>query len=298
MSPSRTLLPALAAAFTAAVTTPLATASFAADNTASYAVDTEVRLTTDQRTRGISDSLTKPAARLGIQAAHESGLVAIAECASVSKKQFLDGNGLGVTLAGGYRFGDPDAWHFGVGLATEMFPDAKFEAPHGFDMATGELTDFRRTNYNSSFAVLEVGYGALEGRILHVVSKTYRGADTGGVCGTMLALMPDPTEALACYGRGDHGSRGSWLLDLNYTFNVAPATTLTLHGGYQRIAHFEEANFADLRIGITHKRWGFEWNADVVATDTKVRELYLAQDGDKLRATDGNKLVLSLARKF
>jgi len=285
-------------AFAALLAGAFATISFAADKTASYAIDTEVKLTTDQRTRGISDSLNKPAVKLSVQAAHESGLVAIAELASVSRKQFLDGSGVGVTLAGGYRFGDPEAWHFGLGLATEMFPGAKFEAPHGFDMSIGTPTDFRATNYNSSFAVIEIGYGAIEGRLLNVISKTYRGADTGGVCGTMLALMPDPTQALECYGRGDHGSRGTWLLDLDYKLNLTPATTLTLHGGYQRITNFKEANFTDLRIGIAHKHWGFEWAADWVTTNTKVRELYLAQDGDTLRATDGNKLVLSVSRKF
>ena len=31
-----------------------------------------------------------------------------------------------MTLAGGYRFGDPEGWHFGVGLATELFPGAQF----------------------------------------------------------------------------------------------------------------------------------------------------------------------------
>jgi len=233
-----------------------------------------------------------------VQAAHETGLIALAEFSTVSRKQFLDGDGLGVTLAGGYRFGDPEAWHFGVGLATEMFPRAKFDAPHGFDFGVGAPTDFRSTNYNSSFAVLEIGYGAIEGRILNVISKTYRGADTGGVCGTMLALMPDPTQALECYARGDHGSRGSWLLDLDYKFSITPATTLNLHGGYQRIAHFKEADFSDLRVGLTHKHWGFEWSADWVATHTRVRELYLALDGDKLKATDDSKLVVSVSRRF
>jgi hypothetical protein len=203
-----------------------------------------------------------------------------------------------VTLAGGYRFGDPEGWHFGAGLATELFPGAKFDAPRGFDMATGTPTDFQTTRYDSTFAVAEIGYGALEGRILNVISKTYRGADTGGVCGTMLALMPDPTKALDCYARGDHGSRGSWLFDLDYKVGLTPTTTLNLHAGYQKIANFKEANFSDYRIGVTHKRWGFEWNADWVTTNTRVRELYLAQDGDTLRATDGNKFVVSVSRRF
>jgi len=277
----------------------LAGAAHAADpGIASYTVDTSVTLLSDLRTRGISDSLGKPALKLSVLAAHESGLVALAELATVSRKQFLDGDGLGVTLAGGYRFGDPEKWHFGLGLATEFFPGAKFDAPHGFDFVNFVPTDFRSTNYNSAFAVIEVGWGAIEGRILNVLSKTYRGADTGGVCGSMLAYMPDPTQALDCYARGDHGSRGTWLLDLDYKYPITPATTLNLHAGYQKVANFSEANFADWRIGVTHKHWGFEWNADWVATDTKVRELYLTPDGNDLHRIDNAKLVVSVAKHF
>ena len=149
-----------------------------AAETASLAVGTELRLSTDQRTRGISDSLNRPSVKLSVQAAHESGLIGIVEFSSVSKKQFLEGAGVGVTLAGGYRFGDPEGWHFGAGLAAELFPGAKFDAPHGFDFTTGTPADFRSTKYDSSFALAEIGYGALEGRFLNVLSKTYRGADT------------------------------------------------------------------------------------------------------------------------
>ena len=269
-----------------------------AQDFASYAVTTDVKLTTDQRTRGISDSLNGPGAKLSVQLAHESGLVGLAEFATVSKKQFLDGAGLAVTLAGGYRFGNPDGWHYGLGLAAEMFPGAKFQAPHGFDMETGTPTDIRSTRYDSAFAVLEIGYGALEGRIMNVISKTYRGIDTGGVCGTMLSLMPDPARALECYGRGDHNSRGSWLFDLGYKHALTPTTTLNLHAGYQRIANFKEANFSDYSVGITHKHWGFNWTAEWVTTRTRVRELYVAMDGDRPRATDGNRFVLSVSRSF
>ena len=266
--------------------------------TASYAVDVEVKLSSDQRTRGVSDSLNRPGAKLSVQAAHESGFIGLLELATVSKKQFLDGRGVGVTVAGGYRFGDPEGWHYGAGLAAERFPSASFEAPHGFDLATFTPTDFRRTTYNSAFAVLEVGYGATEGRVLNVISKTYRGADTGGVCGTLLSLEADPTRGLECYARGDHDSRGSWLFDLDHTVQLDPATTLKLHAGYQKIRHFEEANFSDYRIGLTHTRWSFQWTVEWMTTHTRARALYLAQDGDTWKSTDDNRFVVSVSRKF
>lgn len=275
-------------------------AAHAADvEMSSYAIETEAKFVTDQRTRGISDSFNRPGAKLSVQAVHESGLLGLLEFATVSKRQFSEAAGVGITAAGGYRFGDPEAWHFGAGLAGEFFPGAKFEAPHGFDFSTFSPTELRRTKYDTAFAVFEVGYGPLEFRAMNVISKNYRGISTGGVCGTMLALMADPTAGLSCYARGDHGARGSWLFDLDYKVQLDPATTVTLHAGYQKIANFSEANFADYRVGIVHKRWGFDWGADWMTTRTRVRELYLAADSaGNLRATDGSKLVLSVARRF
>jgi hypothetical protein len=273
-------------------------ASAAEEETASFAVDTTVKISSDQRTRGMSDSLNDPGAKLSVEVAHKSGLIGLFEVSSVSKTEFTDSDGMDLTIAGGYRFGDPDRWHFGLGLAGEIFPGAGFVAPHAIDMDTGMPADFTRTSYNSMFAVLEIGYGPLEGRVLNVLSRTYRGADTGGVCGQMLATMSDPTRALQCYARGDQNSRGSWLFDLDYKYNLTPTTTLNLHGGYQSIKHFSEANFADFSVGVTHRRWGFDWSAYFMATRVAMRELYLVQDGGSLRRTDINKVVLSVSRRF
>lgn len=269
-----------------------------AQQTASYAVTTDLKFSTDQRTRGISDSLNRPGAKLSIQAVHESGFLGLAELSTASKKQFLNGGGSALTLAAGYRVGDPDGWHYGIGAAAEVFPGAKFEAPHGFDFNTGTVTDWRSSKYDSTFALIEIGYGALEARILNSLSKNYRGANTGSVCGTMLALMPDPSAALECYARGDRGSRGSWLYDVGYKHSLSPTTTLNLHAGYQKIANFNEANFSDYSVGIAHKRWGFNWSAEWFTTRTKVRELYVVSDGAQTRATDNNRFVVSVSRSF
>ena len=269
-----------------------------ADETASYALDVEAKLHSDIRNRGISDTLLKPGARLSVQLAHESGVIGLFELASSSKKQFAGGHGYSLLLAGGYRFGDPDGWHFGVGAASELFPGAGFDAPHGIDLATFEPTDWRHTKYDSQFAVLEAGYGALEARALNVLSRTYRGADTGGVCAALGQFSADPTAALECFARGEHNSRGSWLFDLNYKRTLAPNTTLNLHAGYQHVRHFKEATLSDYAVGISHRRWGVDFTAEWIATHARARELYIAQDGDRLRATDNNKVVLTVARKF
>lgn len=305
----RKFIPALMAMFAALSATHSALAQ--EHQTATYQLDTTVTLLSDQRTRGVSDSLMEPAVKLDIQLAHESGFVAFAEVVSASQKTFTNSAGYSMTLAGGYRFGDPEAWHYGVGLATEIFPGAQFDAPHQVAADDGSVTgipgfplpfDNRNTNYDTSFGVLEIGYGALEGRVLSVLSKTYRAANTGGVCGQMLAFAAstggDLTNALACYARGDQNSRGTLLFDLDYKIPVAPATTLTLHAGYQKVANFSDADFADYRVSLTRKQWGFDWTADFVTTRTKTPELYMVQDGNNWRRIDDNKVVLSVSRRF
>nr|WP_297525727.1 TorF family putative porin [uncultured Roseateles sp.] len=266
--------------------------------TATMAVDTEVKLLSDLRNRGVSDSGRKPSLQLGVQIAHESGFIGLAQLSTVSRKAFTDGDGLNLLLGTGYRFGDPDGWHFGLGLAKEFFPGAKFDAPHGIDMEAGVPVDFRRTRYDTAYAVLEIGWGKLEGRILNVLSRTYRGADTGGVCGQILVAGVDPTPALECYGRGDNNSRGSMLYELAYRHPLTPTTTLNLHAGTQKIRHFKEADFSDYSIGVTHQRWGLSFTAEWVATRTHRPELFMIPDGDGWKRQDNNTLVVSVSRKF
>ena len=281
------------------VCAPLANAAQQEDSgMASYAVDVTARAASDMRTRGVSDSLNRPGAKVTVQLAHESGFVALAEFSTVSKKQFMDGDGASALLAGGYRWGDPEAWHFGLGYAAELFPSAQFKAPQGFDFQTFTPVNERTTNYNSQFAVLEAGYGGLEGRVAQVLSKTYRGANTGGVCGTMLQYASDPTNALKCYARGEENSRGSMLFDLDYKYQVLRNTTVKLHAGHQYIANFSEAAMTDYGVGVVQHQWGFDWGLDFVSPHTKARELYLAQDGEHTRVTDENQWVFSVSRTY
>lgn len=293
MPTPRTILTKLFIASTA-----LGNIAHATEDTTSIAVDTRIKLSTDIRSRGTSDSLLQPGVRFNANVAHESGWVGFMDLATASKKQFLGSNGLSAVVGTGWRTGDPDGWHFGLGAATEFFPGARFEAPHSIDLESFTPTNVKKTNYNSSFAVLEAGYGALEFRAMNQLSKTYRGLNTGGVCGTLMVFNPDPMVGINCFGRGDKNSRGSWLFDMDYKIPLSPQTSLNLHAGIQRIKNFREANMEDYAIALTHKRWGFEFTAEWLVTRTQARELYLYQDGNRLRAVDNNKLVLTVAHKF
>ena len=276
----------------------VASAAQADDEIASYSLDVTAKLASDIRNRGTSDSLNGPGAKVSFTLAHESGLIGLVELTTVSDKQYLNSDKYNALVAGGYRFGDPDAGHYGVGVAAEFFPGGKYQAPSHFDFENFVPTDVRTTNYDGQFAFVELGYGALEARIATVISKTYRGTNTSGVCGTMLQYMSDPTDALKCYARGDHNSRGSMLYDLDYKYAIGTATTLKLHAGYQQIKNFSEASFYDYGVGVVHQYLGFDWGLDWVSPRTRVRELFIAQDGDHQRPTDEIKWVFSVSRVF
>src|ERR1043165_3855586 len=70
---------------------------------ATMAIDTEVKLLSDLRNRGVSDSGRKPSLQLGVQLAHESGVIGLAQLSTVSKKAFTDGDGVNLLLGTGYR---------------------------------------------------------------------------------------------------------------------------------------------------------------------------------------------------
>ena len=265
---------------------------------ASTAVGVEVKLLSDLRSRGVSDSGRKPAAQLSLQLAHESGIVGLAQLSTVSKKTFANGDGVNLLLAAGYRFGDPEGWHYGVGLASEFYPGASFVAPHRINPATGEASDFRRTRYNTSYAMVDIGWGGLEGRIMTVISGNLRGANTGGVCGQTLVAAANPTAGLACYARGDHDSRGTMLYDIGYRYDLTPTTTIKLHAGTQIVRHFKEANLTDYSIGIVHQRWGFEWSAEWMGTKVRQAEVFKIADGNGWKAQNDRRLVFTVSRKF
>lgn len=271
----------------------------AAPEIASYSLEINAVATTDHRTRGVSDSFMKPSMQLSFTLAHESGLVGLLQLDTVSKRLFPEGNGLGITAGGGYRWGDPDSWHYGLGLATERFPGAKLPlTPTVIDFATGEPGGFRGGDFNSNFIVAELGWKLLELRYLHVISKTYRGAHTGTVCGILVA-QADPTAGVDCYLRGPADSRGTQLIEAELKIPLNPQTQLLLHAGYQKMKHFREADMPDWRIGVTHKRWGMDFTLEALGARIRERALNEAARADgSMKSMDWAGLAFSVGHKF
>ncbi|MDE2429510.1 MAG: hypothetical protein KGM99_12320 [Burkholderiales bacterium] len=270
----------------------------------SYSLDVEAKLLSDRKNRGISDTFNGPGAEINITAVHESGFVGYLQLGTVSKTLFVGGNGAQVTAALGYRGGQSDAFHYGVGFAQEWFPGAKVEnAPTNIDWATGEPTGLVDTKFDSSFALIEFGYGILEGRYLYVLSKDFRGNNTATLCGgTYLPAVlagGDPANAISCYGDQYKNSGGSHLLDLDMKYALNGQTKLLAHLGYQKIKNFSGLDAWDYRLGLLHTRWGLDFSAEVVGAHLNNRDFAVVTDSSgQSKKMDRTTLVLAVAKRF
>jgi len=303
MTPPLYLLALLgAAACTAAAAQPAPAAPPDEPEIASYTIDTTVKFWSDRKSRGVSDTFGRPGADLTVEAAHESGLVAQVQLGSVSRVNYPEGNRLNALLALGWRGGDPDALHYGVGAAREWFPRARVVgAPTGFDEAF-EPTGVADTRFHTSYLVGELGWGIVTARYLYVVSRDFRGANTSTVCAAYLPAVlagGDPGAALDCYGPGMKHSRGTQLLDLDLAYPLRGDTRLIAHLGWQKVRNFRGMDTMDWRLGLEHTRWGLVFEAEVAGAHARNRALFIATDeGGRTRRLDASKLILSVAKRF
>lgn len=270
----------------------------------SYSLDIEAKVLTDRKNRGVSDTYNRPGAELTMEAVHESGLVGYLQLGTVRKEIFPDTNGLQVTAALGYRWGNPDAWHFGVGVAQEWFPGSKVnDAPTGIDWSTGEPTGVTNTKFDTSYGVFEFAYGVIEARYLYVFSDDLRGNNTAIICGStyMPAVLAggDPGKAIACYDAGFKHSRGSHLLDVGIEHKLDGRNKLVAHIGVQKMRNFRDADLVDYKLGIVHTRWGLDFGAELAGAKLRNRELAVVLDSaGNSRKVDRAAIILSLAKRF
>jgi hypothetical protein len=270
----------------------------------SYSLDVEAKIISDRKNRGVSDTYNKPGAELTMTAVHETGLVGYLQFGTVRKEIFPNTNNLQITAAIGYRWGNPDAWHFGFGAAQEWFPSAEArDAPTGIDWTTGMPTGLVTTKFDTTYAIFEFGYGKVEARYLYVASDDLRGNNTATICGAtyLPAVLAggDPTKAIACYEGGFKRSRGSHLLDVGYQHQLSGQTKLVLHVGAQKMRNFRDADLVDYKIGLVHTKWGLDFGAEVAGAKLRNRELAVVLDSEgKSKKVDRTALIVSVAKRF
>jgi hypothetical protein len=290
------------AALTLACALPAQAAAPGEPEIQSYSIDMEAKVLTDRRTNGLSDTYLRPGAEFTVTAAHESGLLGYLQLGTVAKESFPDGNKTTALAALGYRWGKPEGWHFGVGAAHEMFPGSSVETP---DNALAPSTTIK-TNFDTTFGLFEFGYGIVEARYLLVLSKDFRGNNTSVVCGAAAQIGmietggEDLSQAMSCYDRGDHHSRGSQLLQVEARLPLDGQTKLLTHIGYTAVRNFSFVNTLDYKLGLIHNRWGFEFEADVVGG--AMRNSYYGNtantDGTSVKRIDKPALMASIAKRF
>ncbi|HEX5357329.1 MAG TPA: hypothetical protein VFW93_14005 [Aquabacterium sp.] len=273
----------------------------------SYALDMEAKVLTDRRTNGLSDTYRRPGAEFTVTAAHESGFLGYLQLGTVAKESFPDGNKTTALAAVGYRWGKPDGWHFGAGAAHEMFPGSSVEV-HDNELAyaNGDPAELIKTNFDTTFGLFEFGYGIVEARYLLVLSKDFRGNNTSVVCGTAAQIGmiqnggADLSEAMSCYERGYHNSRGSQLLQVEAKIPLNSNTKLFTHVGYTAVRNFSFLNTVDYKLGLIHTRWGFDFEADIVGGS--MRNSYYGNtattDGTSVKRIDKPALMASIAKRF
>lgn len=299
---------ALLLSSTALISLSLSASAAAADEKEpqiqSYSLDWEAKLLSDRRNRGTSDTFNQAGLEFGLTAAHESGMVGVLQLGTVRKEIFPDTNGLQVLGAVGYRWGKPNAWHFGVGLAQEWFPSAKInDLPSGIDWSSGIPSGLANTKFDTTYGVFEFAYGILEARYLYVLSKDLRGNNTATICSSLYlpAVLAggDPSKAIDCFGTGMKHSGGSQLLDIDLKYKLDGQTKLLAHVGYQKMHNFSGADLFDTKLGLVHSRWGFDWGAELITANLRNAEYGIAFDSaGNVKRIDKTVLVLSVAKRF
>ena len=173
----------------------------------------ETRITTNRTTRGISESALRPSASLTVNAIHENGIAALMEVATVSDTVFTNGKST-ILMGAGYRGGNPEGFRYGAGAYYELFPGASYSAPMDFnDLLSGNS---QRRKFNTGYAIFEAGWGIIDVRYEHTLSRYFRGVTSGSVC----PFLQDAARQFECYDRGDVSSRGTGYLSLVAKYNL------------------------------------------------------------------------------
>lgn len=262
-----------------------------------------IELTTDNRIRGLSTSANRPTAKFKAELLHDSGAFAELELARVSKAQYPGGRGVGVQLSGGYRFGDPDAWHFEVGAQHSRFPGARQPGGSGYALTTdpnsGEIVDAQLIAAGVSPTTTEafgrLSYGAFDARYFHTVSRNFFAISGNTVCPS----VADFASSLACFDAGAQNSKGSHYLELEYTHRLSKVSALSARVGLQEVKHWSSFNTRSFTLEYRRNWRSLEMSAALTGARAKRKGAYDIQLGNgKVRDPAKVAVVLAAAYNF
>lgn len=240
----------------------------------SYGASAEARLTSNRTTRGVSDSALRPSVSMTIEAAHESGLAALVEIATVSRTIFIGGSGSTALLGAGYRRGSAESLRYGAGAYYEFFPGASYLAPvNPEQLFTGGVT---RKKFDTGYAIVEIGYGIVDFRYEQSLTRSFRGVSSGSVC----PFLQTPTDQFECFVRGDVGSRGTGYLSLILKYSINSNFALSGHVGRQTVRNFAVLNLTDARMSLDYTAAAWSLGLDLTSARAKEPSLYRVMRSD------------------
>lgn len=258
---------------------------------------------TDSRERGLSNSANRPAVRASVELLHSSGAFAELEALSISKHQYPQGLGLRWQAAGGYRWGDPDGWHYEVGGQYSRFQGSKLPGGSGYivtiDPELDETVDASlipaKTSPTTSEVFGRISYQGLSLRYYHTVSKNFYGISSNTVC----AGIEDFEASLGCFEGGSKNSRGSGYLELGYLHRLSKTSSIEFRAGHQRVRNFRDFDTNSFSVEYRHLWRGYEFSVAAVGARARSREVYEVDvGGGKKRDSSKTALVLGIGRSF
>lgn len=263
----------------------------------------KVEFVTDNRIRGISTSANRPTAKLTTELLHNSGTFAELELTGISKAQYPGGRGLGVQLTGGYRFGDPDAWHFEIGAQHSLYPGTRQPGASGYlltvDPGTGEIVDAQLIATTVSPTTTEVfgrlSYGALSVRYFYTISTNFSGINGSTVCPSIL----DFAASFACFEAGAQNSRGSQYVELEYTHRLSKASSIAARLGYQQVKNWSSFDTRSFALEYRRNWRSLEMAAALTGARAEEKGVYdFRLSNGKVRDAAKTTLVLTAACQF
>lgn len=195
-------------------------------------------LVSDYRFRGISQTFKLPAAQVGFDYAHSSGVYVGNWNSNVSGNQYPGGASLEMDLYAGWKGEVAKDLTLDVGGLLYYYPGANYKNFVG------------GANQKFTNGELYVGlvYGPVSGKLSYAVTDYFGLSNAVG-------------------GKGS--SKGTMYLDLNYTTEIAAKTNLVAHVGYTKYKNYSDFDYTDVKLGVTYDLSGWTLGASVFANDVK-----------------------------
>lgn len=223
-----------------------------------------VGFVTDYSFRGISQTMGEPAVQGGFDYSHTSGLYLGLWGSNVSGSQFTDGN-LETDWYGGWAktWGD---WGINIGGLYYFYPGAKLGNGDKYDTFEGNAA---------------VSWKWISAKI------SYAFTDFFGC------------NASSCGPAFNDGSSGSTYIELNATYPINDAFSVTGHIGHQTIEGTTvDLDYTDYKIGVNYLYNGFNFGLAYKDTDADSSLYTLTKASGKQVDLSEGKVIVSVSKTF